>query len=116
MTRRRYVWDSNIKEFVEIIRRPKSTISIITDEIKPTYSNSTGQWYDSRSRLNAARKATNTVVMDINERLSAPVDNSAETIEHDLRTAYNDLTWGNAELTEQERHICKEYNERFRKR
>lgn len=116
MTRRRYVWDAETKEFVERIRRPKASISIITDEIPDTYSNATGQWYNSRSALNRDRKATNTIVMDVNEKLPMPEDRSAESIEHDLRTAQRDLTWGNAELTEEERHICKEYNERFRRR
>lgn len=123
MSRRVYVWDKKTQSMVEVRRIYREPVApaIRCDTINE-YCHGTGKHYESRSERDRDLKALGVTACSEREfwSIKPSVDNEKERqaeIEQNLLETYYDLRENRSnELTEQEKAICKETDERlFRK-
>lgn len=89
---------------------------VITDTIAPRYCHGTGKTYDSKSRMYEDLKFAGVQPVGKDFRVPTPEDPITDAaIEDTIRKSLNDLRYGNAEITEEQKHLCKEQNERLNK-
>ena len=119
MRRGKHYWVNpktrKFEEFADLTVDRKAPF-IIPDTMNKTHCNADGKIYESRSAMKAAVKAAGCDTIGWKERIRWQESNNLPDIEKDMKIAYNDLKYGNAYLTEEDKNYCKETNERIRRK
>lgn len=117
--RRRYIFrDGKCIEVLKTKDRRATFPGIITETIPRTFCSATGQYYDSRSALNAAMKEAGVVPVGKDFEFKAPVEqDNMPDIMDEMAKAYYDLRDGRTnDLDDEEKHICRSLDEQRRRR
>lgn len=122
---KRWIWydKEDIADYRAKMRENPVAPSIRCDTMDAMKHPKTGQWTDSKSHFDAISKATGCIPWDppkdwnangIHRELN---DKELKEIEEDIdqaaRRAYNELTWGQLKMSEDQKHFAKEVNEKF---
>ena len=118
-SRGRYFWDKVSKTWVDIDLAPSdmspdAAKNIFTsDTIEPTRSMIDGKLYTSRSKIEQHYRDHGKICIG-NEKFPAPQPRQMPDPEHHVQEAIRQVTWGEAKLSEYDKHRCKIINHNLR--
>lgn len=116
--RTRYIWDEKEQKLVELstYRVEADAPTVYSDTIDKTYCHADGKYYESRSAMKRGIKESGCDTMEWGTQIKKEEKSDYKEILNDMERSRNDLRYGNAPLTEYDKHVCKEMNERYRRK
>lgn len=111
LIRGHFRWNAETGKFESFtpVAEPVRTHFVITDEMPPTFSHADEKYYTSKRKMRSAYKALGFVEIGRKPKWKPPerLKPDTEGIRDTVAQAYNDIKYGNAELTELEKEQCK---------